>query len=633
MKRSMFKSIGSLLLVTVLILFLLPAAWAAKDGSGVNRVTTDGNIIAKDNNEAYISGYITNTRAGSVEIAPDANRALLLSKNDANEADNKGYKHLLPISENADSITVDIADNSIYYAKLELYTQTGARIGATDEWIAPGRSFTADLTQSACSGAAYFTIVVKNGNTGATPIGTDPADAISVTLAEHDEHITYGTAVFDGNPYTYTEVSGLIPSVFVPTGADGNNTTNVLGMVEAYGKDNNIVLAANAGIFYNNDNNTYCYDFKEADGVVISNGTVLKSTESLDHTQCDILVIDSDGELGWAPYHANADRMVTGDFDAATYYTIGRTNERGKAKIVSAVTGFVPVLAGGEILSGYDNYVAHYSQDAVRQIIGVKEDGTFVLLSGTWTLADAAHAAKMQGCVFAYNLDGGGSAETILGQTKTAIGSLSDHETYAAKELVEQSRGARMLPTYLVFTATNVAPVSATADSISAVSNQITYSPGVTLASLAENLTVTQHFKNANAENSTRTLYSAQAVYSNETLTHVLLGGGTVEDAAVKGNYTAPNGTLFHTKSETEAATSLSNNGNTRQSGKYYDYSTGYTLTTADSLATPGSKTITVSYIPGDGQAALSTTFAVTILDSSSETRSYPSDTVTTEPN
>lgn len=91
----MFKSIGSLLLVTVLILFLLPAAWAAKDGSGVNRVTTDGNIIAKDNNEAYISGYISNTRAGSVEIAPDANRALLLSKNDANEADNKGYKHLL----------------------------------------------------------------------------------------------------------------------------------------------------------------------------------------------------------------------------------------------------------------------------------------------------------------------------------------------------------------------------------------------------------------------------------------------------------------------------------------------------------------------------------------------------------
>lgn len=56
MKRSMIKSIGFLLLVTVLILFLLPAAWAAKDGSGVNRVTTDGNKIAKDNNEAYISG-------------------------------------------------------------------------------------------------------------------------------------------------------------------------------------------------------------------------------------------------------------------------------------------------------------------------------------------------------------------------------------------------------------------------------------------------------------------------------------------------------------------------------------------------------------------------------------------------
>lgn len=76
-------------------------------------------------------------------------------------------------------------------------------------------------------------------------------------------------------------MSGLIPSVFVPTGADGNNTTNVLGMVEAYGQDNNIVLAANAGIFYNNENNTYCYDFKEADGVVISNGTVLKAQNLL----------------------------------------------------------------------------------------------------------------------------------------------------------------------------------------------------------------------------------------------------------------------------------------------------------------------------------------------------------------
>ena len=89
-------------------------------------------------------------------------------------------------------------------------------------------------------------------------------------------------------------------------------------------------------------------------------------------------------------------------------------------------------------------------------------------------------------------------------------------------------------------------------------------------------------------------------------------------DGSVKTS-TSPAGTLYYTKADgvdydgdgkadkDEIASCARANSNNRSDNNYYDYSTGYTLSTTDNLSTAGEKTITVSY------AGLTTTFKVTL--------------------
>ena len=96
-------------------------------------------------------------------------------------------------------------------------------------------------------------------------------------------------------------------------------------------------------------------------------------------------------------------------------------------------------------------------------------------------------------------------------------------------------------------------------------------------------------------------------------------GSSTVNnDGSVKTS-TSPAGTLYYTKSaeadydydgnpdKDEIAACARANSNNRSDNSYYDYSTGYTLSTTDDLSTAGVKTITVSY------AGLTTSFTVTL--------------------
>ena len=464
------------------------------------------------------------------------------------------------------------------------------------------------------TGSAIITATSVEGGYTATCQVTVDANAVAYVKKTGG---TYGN-------YTSMKVSGLTPYVFTPVvTASGANTptdfNNVTGMMNTYGKSNNIVVAINSSIFYNaGANKAYCFNYKEPDGVTISNGVVLKSAESIDHTQCDILVFDEDGNVGWTDYYADADALVAG---AGYYYDIYGKKVTGK-KIVSAVTGFVPILVGGNskynsgdtALNGYDNYVGHYSTAAVRQIFGVKADGSYGILTGnlsggTWTLASAADAAKAEGFVFAYNLDGGGSTETVV-----ASGS---GITYSMATINAQYAGTRQLPTYIVFTSNNVAPVSATPSFISTTMSGATFTCGVTLGAITKKLTVTETFVNAKGNNNTRKLFSRQGVDTSQTLQHVIIGGGsTVATCTVKKtDNNIPNGTLYYTKVGTDITNCLTANKNTRQSENYYDYSTGYTLSTTDDLNTPGVKTITASYVPGYGLAPLTTTFDITVAN------------------
>ena len=452
--------------------------------------------------------------------------------------------------------------------------------------------------------------------------------ASGAAAGESDARVTRDT-VYDqvNGVYECVTVAGLKPCVFVPTGACGESPydyTNVTRMMQTYGEAGGFAVGINAGIFYNNGTPTqYCFPYKQGDGVIISNGVVLKSTESIDHSECDILVIDEDGALGWADYFADADALVRG---TGTYYDAFGRAVTGK-RVVSAVTGFVPIVIGGNnvydpndgMLSGYHNYVNHYLIPATRQVIGVRADGVYVILSNLngWTLNDAARAAVSQGCIFAYNLDGGGSAETVLGKYTDGGYTVSAVRPQVGAE-------ERALPTYIVFSAEP--PVSAAPLSIEAALEGGDACPaGLTIEEIALRLRVTEYFRNANGKTSARRLYSACG-RSEQPLFHCVISG----DVADYINYemdsfrhqilfprrkvsTSPQGTLYYTKSVGDMKVSLINNGNTRLDGCYYDYSAGFTLEIDGDLTVPGEVRATVSYDPGPGWDTLTAGLTITL--------------------
>ncbi len=401
--------------------------------------------------------------------------------------------------------------------------------------------------------------------------------------------------------YQAITVYGLKPSVYAPDGAGSGDLSGIMEvteMVEKVGEEKNIILAINSGIFYDTQSSDiYCYHGNDPDGVIIADGVVLKSSETIDHSECDILVIDEDGSVGWADYFADADALAAGE---TYYYDIYGEKLNGR-KIKSAVTGFVPILVGGinlydandSALHGYDNFVAHYSMKARRQIFGVKADGGYVILSSVtdWTLSDAAKAALEQGCVFAYNMDGGTSTETVLavkGENGFEVNQLS------------RMQGLNKIPAYIVFTSDNSIPVSAVPRCLEVKGvDENGYAAGTAIEDIASSLTVELILDNDNGRTSARRVYSKQII-SDEPIEHTVVGGfSSVAEAVVKKTSVSPAGTLNYTKTDADQRTCLSHHGNTRADGKYYDYSTGYKVSTEDELDSPGNATLHFSYKPG----------------------------------
>lgn len=182
-------------------------------------------------------------------------------------------------------------------------------------------------------------------------------------------------------------------------------------------------LAINAGVFNTTTG--------AADGIVIQNGAVVKDGESTTHPQCLPLTIDADGNLSYASYNASAEELVANG-------------------IVSAVTGFMPIIIDyQEYTQSNWNSVSHYTENAQRQIIGQFGNGDYAIVtcegrnyqnSDGWTIAEAQSICKKIGLKFAYNLDGGGSTETMLGYKH--LNSIYDGTT------------GRRVPTFIVFTGT-----------------------------------------------------------------------------------------------------------------------------------------------------------------------------------
>ena len=522
-----------------------------------------------------------------------------------------------------------------------------------------------------------------------TEVKEEQPKSLTYTVAEDP---TYGA-------YTIVESKGYTPFVYIPA-SNGSLTADKIvddmatlaSDLSTYGAANNILAASNAGIFYNwNERNgygyEYCYAQWEPDGVVIANGVVIKSTESIDHTECDPLIITAGGQVGWADYFVDADALVAGK---AYYYDINgnkvmQSESDPSTYVVSAVTGFVPILVGGEVLYdetddnltddkvfGLDNYVGHYAGAAARTVFAANEEG-YAIICANGSVKQLAELAKNLGYTFAYNLDGGRSVALYVGEDTDGNGIIDPETDAFTNSYTELKASSRKDPTYIVFTSTNKAPVSATPKDLVAEYDGATLDAGIDIYDLSEHLIVIEVLTNAAGNDDFRRVYSLAALKDTDPIQHSIdkfssqssgaapqgqapqgqagqatpqgqasqgqqqgqmpqggqgqaapqggFGGQSMtvnNDGSVKTS-TSPAGTLYYTKADgvdydgdgnadkDEIASCARANSNNRSDNNYYDYSTGYTLSTTDNLSTAGEKTITVSY------AGLTTTFNVTL--------------------
>lgn len=145
-----------------------------------------------------------------------------------------------------------------------------------------------------------------------------------------------------------------------------------------------------------------------SNGIVIENGIVKRNTVSTYHAGALPLTIDSNGNLSYASADADADTLVANG-------------------IVSAVPGFCPIIVDYNTASlpTIGNADHLYTDRAQREIIGQFGNGDYAIItcegrdydnSAGWTMAEAQAVCQSIGLKFAFNMDGGGSTEIVLGK-------------------------------------------------------------------------------------------------------------------------------------------------------------------------------------------------------------------------
>lgn len=216
-----------------------------------------------------------------------------------------------------------------------------------------------------------------------------------------------------------TKIDGTkqYPFVFAPNGA-GRGTQSTLDMMLTHPQ---WIFGMNAGIFVS----------AGADGIVIQNGISVVNSPSTLHVGAYPLTIDGNGNLSYASPDADtADLIANG--------------------VVSAVCGFCPLIVDYvPVEASMYNWISHWNENAQRQIIGQWGNGDYAIVtsegrghqhSDGWKLEEAIVILQKLGVKFAYNLDGGGSTESVLG--KKHINDIYDNTT------------GRVVPTFICFNGT-----------------------------------------------------------------------------------------------------------------------------------------------------------------------------------
>lgn len=240
------------------------------------------------------------------------------------------------------------------------------------------------------------------------------------------------TSTYKGKEYAYVEIENSVPYVYAPD-ARGSFWYDI-NNIAAGRESGNITVIANAGIF--NDNTS-------PRGTLVQNGKVILAGENskLENT----LVIDDAGNVGYT------NKAIE---NGTVEYTDALTGKKVSGrKIVSAVTAFSPIAINGKAATKYKNRVVNYSAYRARSIFCVRDKGSYILITnkgegidgGGWNFDDMAAVALRHECQFAFNLDGGGST-ALAWRTSLDAG----FTPYATTE--------RYAPTFIVFTADNLAP-------------------------------------------------------------------------------------------------------------------------------------------------------------------------------
>ena len=167
------------------------------------------------------------------------------------------------------------------------------------------------------------------------------------------------------------------------------------------------------------------------DGIAIQNGVLIHDSPAEYHIGAMPITIDGSGTLGY----------TAADPSGVTLISQG---------IISAIMGFCPIIVNYEPVDPPTvQHVTHFTQNVQRQIIGQFGNGDYAIItcegrdydhSDGWTIAEAQTICQKLGLKFAYNLDGGGSTETVLG--KKQINTIYENTT------------GRQVPSFIVFNGT-----------------------------------------------------------------------------------------------------------------------------------------------------------------------------------
>lgn len=204
------------------------------------------------------------------------------------------------------------------------------------------------------------------------------------------------------------------PFVIAPNGS-GGATQSAL----QYAQTGKYRMIINAGLF----NNAAGQD-KDPVGKTIQNGVSVTDKG----TTYPTLTIDSNGNL------ASAD----GSTDTATLIANG---------VVSAVAGFGTIIEDYEAIP-IESYAKpeNWDSDSQRQVVGQFGNGDYGFLtvegrnfdnSTSLTVGELEELCQKYNFKFAFNLDGGGSTETVIGKKQLNI--------------VYEGTYGRVCPTYIVF--------------------------------------------------------------------------------------------------------------------------------------------------------------------------------------